>query len=51
MMRWSSWFSSVEHFSEYISVLIELFNQSEALPPHGQHLVEEYFGNPDTKKI
>ena len=41
---------SVEYFSEYFYVLIEFFNQSEALPPHGQHLVEQYFGNPDTNK-
>ena len=48
--RWSSWFSSVQYFYEHFYVLIEFFNQYEALPPHGQHLVE-YFGNPDTKKI
>ena len=51
MTRWSIWFSSVEYFSKYFYVLIEFFNQYEALPPHGQHLVEEYFGNPDTNKI
>ena len=31
-------------------MLIEFFNQYEALPPHGQHLVEEYFGKPDTNE-
>ena len=50
MMSWSIWFSSVEYFSEYFYVLIEFFNQYEALPPHEQHLVEVYFGNPDTNK-
>ena len=40
----------MECFSEYFYVLIEFLNKYEALPPHGQHLVEEYFGNPDTNK-
>ena len=40
----------MEYFSEYFYVLIEFFNQYEALPAHEQHLVEEYFGNPDTNK-
>ena len=37
-------------FLNIFYVLIEFFNQYEALPPHGQHLVEEYFGNADTNK-
>ena len=50
MTRWSSWFSSVEYFFEYFHVLVEFFNQYEALPPQGQHLVEEYLCNPDMTK-
>ena len=51
MTRWSIWFTSVEYFSEYVYVLIQFYNQYEALPPHGQHLVEEYINNPEFKKI
>ena len=37
-------------FVPWSTFLNIFFNQYEALPPHGQHLVEEYFGNPDTYK-
>ena len=42
-------FSSVEYILKYFYVCIEFCNQYEAVPPQG-HLVEEYFGNPDTNK-